>query len=181
MITRFLYKPLIILWKLTVFVLLLDYILYLVNGYSYIDRMNNSPHHLDRLPIWIGLMILGLVWRFEKKSGHNLTRILLGSRLRMIIKEDRIRIGGWYPRIRMKRDVNLTFASQPIEGAKSDVYQESQQLMLVVDDSRAVKVASIFPTQRARLMVENANMALRLGIENDPADLDYDPSRAGAV
>lgn len=99
----------------------------------------------------------------------------------MIIKEDRVRIGGWYPRLRMKRDVNLTFATQPIEGAKSEVYQESQQLMLVVDDSRSVKVASIFPTQRARLMVENANMALRLGIENDPADLDYDPSRAGAV
>lgn len=184
MLTRFLFQPLTAIWKLLVFVCVIDFLLFMFTP----DNMSILRPVFQKLlgsegyahsALYFSLIVLRLVWFYETRSGHNLTRLLFGRRLRITITPNRILAGGWIPIIRMSRDLTMTFSLQPLDNNETEIQQASQQLMLVVDDSRSVKLTSIYSPARSRQVVENANVALQVASSGEgTADLDIDPSRA---
>ncbi|BCX48593.1 hypothetical protein HAHE_25010 [Haloferula helveola] len=183
-LTKFLFDPLVGIWKLLVLVAVVDFGLAMLSEgdspiLTPVFRKLLGKDDYAHSGLYAILLLLRLVWFYETRSGRNLTRILFGRRLRVVKSETELKAGGWVPEIRVELDHTLSFAIQPLDKAENEIQKEGQQLMLVIDDSRSVKLTSIHGMARARKVVENANMLLQLGpAGGSPADLDLDPSRA---
>lgn len=178
-----LYKFLVLVWGTGVLLAGLDVlVLFLQPGEpTFLDSFFEDHvdwHRNHRIHIYLTLLGIRLMRFAETRFGHNLTRIIFGKRLRIIVTPYIVSVGGWRPRIRVSRELTTTFSLQPLDQLGDEIQKQSQQLMLVVDDSRSLKVTSIYLPHRARQIVENANMVIQLETGASGAfGPDVDPSR----
>ncbi len=167
-------SPLAFLWKVMVFVMVVDGLVFHLKGRPFL-----GSYDYDRTTIYGVLALFLILWHFEIFSKRRLSRICLGQRLRIRISENWIEIGGLWRQYIFERDKPLMFGLHDYGKSEDSVYSHSKVLCMIVADSSRVRLRGIYGLDLSEYLVENANMMLGLHGEASDGDLDVDPSRVG--
>lgn len=156
LIHEFIRLPLIKAWKLTLVVLILDFLVQLLVGYSHLAWYLPCSRS-TLLEVLGGMSFLHVM---ESWLGFPLEKALFGSRIKLIFKEDRIYVRGRYFREWVPRTYDLAFAESQLNTSGFPVYENAAGLNLILSDVRVIRIAEVYGKKWCSNIVANANLLL---------------------
>ena len=148
------------IWSMAIFVFVLD-IIFLVLGTNILA----TYPALDRTQDYGILFACWAVYEIEHLFYFPICRFFLGKRITIVIKKGNIKISGTFLRKKVSLQHQPSFAIRPFSNASNPIYQNAQQLSLLVAQSRSIKIAEIFGQRQVMQIINNANTAITIAQE----------------
>lgn len=156
--------PLTVLWRCAFFVLLVDAVLTLAGKWTVFAHVP-----VGRIPAWGAVGGVWLLWIFETMSGYLLIKAIFGRTLVLEVDGENLTVGRSFFGKRYSREKHLTFRTRQFDFAVDPVYQRSQSIDLLVDETLWIPVVEVFGWKDAARVVTNANRMIELAENADSA------------
>lgn len=171
LVQEFVFHPLIRIWKLILLLFILDCLLFYFRIYTIFPDLP-----FTRQEFLIGMAIPMGICLIERFLRYPLTRLVAGRTISVRLSDEAVKIktGLFYRTYR--RSQRMSFAQVPFEQSITAPYAHARLLVLIIGDTRRVKIAEIFDTIHIGKIVNNLNVALTLHARQQ--ECDENPMRA---